>query len=279
MYTKMFNAKTNIYHITYTPEQKEVCVFFWGCNINCRGCYCKRRIYSPMLKDFIGVHLEDPKEVASPPDRLLEMEEVVKVLDRYDFNTVILEGQEASVDPALPRLTEILHRRYDSRNILLTNAYRLPDLSHVDQVEVGLKAITDSLHRHYTGISNTQILKNIISIHNSGIKLFVESVVIPGYIDVDEIERVSRFIAALDKNILLVLLPYFKSGDNPWRRPTPDEMEEAADTAKKNLGNVFYFRGDEELKYEVISAFPVGIDSGISGAKAQPDRELALVGR
>ncbi len=146
-------------------------------------------------------------------------------------------------------------------------------------MEVGLKAITDSLHRHYTGVSNTQILKNIAGLHKSGKKTFVESVVIPEYIDVDEIERISRFIADLDKNIRLVLLPYFKSSVNPWRRPTPVEMEEAANIAKKNLGNVFYFRGDEELKYEVISAFPEGIVHSASGAEAQPERALALVGR
>lgn len=277
----MINTGTNIYHITYTPEQKEVCLFFWGCNIYCRGCYCKRRIYSPMLKDFVGVHLEDPKGDASPPERFLNMEDVIKVLDSYDFSSVVLEGQEAATDPALPRLAEILHRRYNSKNVLLTNAYELPDLSHIDKVEVGLKAITNSLHRHYTGVSNNQILENIISLHSSGVKFFIESVVIPGYIDKDEIERISRFIAALDKSILLVLLPYFKVSGNPWRRPTPVEMEEAASTVKKSLDNVFYFRGDEELKYEVISAFPEGIEYGspvVPAALAKPERELVLAG-
>jgi pyruvate-formate lyase-activating enzyme len=273
----MLNTSTNIYHIAYTPELKEVCLFFWGCNIDCRGCYCKRRIYSPMLKDWIGAHLEDPDGVVPPPNRFLNVNELVNILDGYDFTSVILEGQEASIDPALPLVAEILHERYDSCNTLLTNAYELTDLSHVDQVEIGLKAITDSLHQHYTGASNARILRNIVNLHKSGTKMFIESVLIPGYIDVDEVERISKFIAGLDRNIRLVLLPYFKSSDNPWRRPSPAEMEEAADIAKKSLGNVFFFRGDEELKYEVSSAYPVGIGRVVT-AEAQPERALAPVG-
>jgi pyruvate-formate lyase-activating enzyme len=273
----MPDTKTNIYHIAYTPELKEVCLFFWGCNIDCRGCYCKRRIYSPMLKDWLGAHLEDPNGVATPPQRFLNIDELVNILDGYDFSSVILEGQEASIDTALPRVAEVLHQRYNSRNTLLTNAYQLTDLSHIDQVEVGLKTITDSLHRHYTGVSNARILKNIATLYNSGADLFVEAVLIPDYIHFNEIERISRFIAGLDSNIRLVLLPYFKSSDNPWRRPTPAEMEKAANIAKKNLNNVFFFRGDEELKYEVSSAFPVGIGH-VATAEAQPERILMPVG-
>ena len=62
---------TNIYHIYYAPETKEVSLMFWGCNINCRGCYCKRRIYSPMLKDFIGTHIHDDPGLAKPPEQFL----------------------------------------------------------------------------------------------------------------------------------------------------------------------------------------------------------------
>jgi pyruvate-formate lyase-activating enzyme len=232
-----------------------------------------------MLKDFVGAHLEDPKGEASPPERFLDMEELIEVLDGYDFNSVVIEGQEASCDPVLPQITKMLHKRYGSRNTLLTNGYELPDLSHVDQVEIGLKAITNSLHYHYTGVSNNQILKNIESLYKSGKKIFIEAVLIPEYIDTDEIERISRFIANLDKDILFILLPYFKSGDNPWRRPTPTEMEEAADIAKKHLNKVFFFRGDEELKYEVISAFPEGIEEILSGPEVLVEKALSLAGR
>jgi pyruvate-formate lyase-activating enzyme len=252
----MLNTSTNIYHIAYTPELKEVCLFFWGCNIDCRGCYCKRRIYSPMLKDWIGAHLEDPDGVVPPPNRFLNVNELVNILDGYDFTSVILEGQEASIDPTLPRVAEILHQRYGSRNTLLSNCYQLPSMKNIDKVEFGIKAVSDDLHRHFTGVPNHRMLNNFVRLYQQGMKLIVESVVIPDYIDIDETERIAKFIAGVDKDIPYVLLPYFKSSDNPWRRPTPAEMETAAGIAKKSLSNVFCFKGDEELKYEVISAFP-----------------------
>ena len=66
----------------------------------------------------------------------------------------------------------MLHERYGSRNVLLTNAYELPDLSHVDEIEIGLKAITDSVHRNYTGVSSVPVLNNIKKLHRAGKKIF-----------------------------------------------------------------------------------------------------------
>jgi pyruvate formate lyase activating enzyme len=256
---------TRVYHIYYTPETKEVSLMFWGCNISCRGCYCKRRIYSPMLKDFIGANVLDDPGLARPPERFLEFDEVFQHLDNLTIERVLLEGQEASLDPLYPKLTETLHQRYGSYNVLLSNCYKLPDLKHTDKVVLGLKAVTDKLHREYTGVSSEPILKNFIKLRQSGIDLLVESVVIPDYIGIAETELIAKQIAGVDKNIPYVLLPYFKAGNNTWRRPTPEEMDAAASAAKKHLINVFHFRGDEELKWEVVSVFPVGIGGPPAG--------------
>ena len=253
---KMINARTNIYHITYTPEQKEINLFFWGCNIDCRGCYCKRRIFSPMLKDFIDIHFEKPVGIASPPTRFLYLDEVIEILDGLDFNKAILEGQEASLDPLFPEITSILHTRYGSHNSLLTNAYNLPHLKHLDKIEVGIKAVTESLHREYTGISNSRILKHVNRIYDSGIQLIVDSVLIPDLIDRDETERIAKFIGDIDRNIPYAIIAYVNFCDIPWRRPTAEEMEEAAEAAKKHLNRVFFFRGNEEMIYEMTSVFP-----------------------
>ncbi|AII59020.1 MAG: radical SAM protein [Dehalococcoides mccartyi] len=256
----MNKFQTQIYHITYTPEQKQICLFFWGCNLNCKGCYCLRRIYSPMLEDFLGKHTDEPKEKANKPKYFLLLDELVNILSKYDFNSVILEGQEASLDPAYSIITKTLHEKFGSYNVLLSNGLQLPDLSHTDRVEIGLKAINDKLHTDYTGKSNSQILDNIRTLYKLNIDFFIESVVIPGYIDSEEIELISKFIANVDPKIVLILLPYFKSGDNPWRRPTPFEMEQIQTLAKKHLSKVFYFRGDEQLEHRVISLFPPQID-------------------
>ncbi|PKH45981.1 radical SAM protein [Dehalococcoides mccartyi] len=247
---------TNIYHIYYTPESKEVSLMFWGCNIRCRGCYCKRRIYSPMLKDFVGQHVNDDPGLAAPPERFLSLHEVMQELDKLDFERVLLEGQEASLDPEYAAITEMLHKRYGTYNVLLTNCYELPDLKDTDKVAFGIKAVSPELHLDYTDVPNQQILQNFYDVYKSGIDLVVESIYIPGYIDYHETENMAKFLSSINKDIPYVLLPYFKAGNNVWRRPTPMEMENAAEVAKKYMSNVYHFRGDEEIKQEVLSVFP-----------------------
>lgn len=251
--------KTNIYHIVYTPETKEASLFFWGCNIDCRGCYCRRRIYSAMLKDFrIDVGEND---LSRPPERFLDFEEVLQILDKVELKKVLLEGQEASIDPAYGYITETLHRRFGCTNTLLTNGYKLPDLTHTDMIEFGIKAIGDKVHRDYTGYSNKPILKNIVDTYNAGKKIFAEIVLVPGYIDQDETNSAAKFLGDIDPNIPMVILPYFQSGCNPWRRPTVAEMDSAAEGARRYLKHVYRFTGDEQLIYEVFCLFPKGVDT------------------
>ncbi len=247
--------KTNIYHIIYAPGMKEVVLFFWGCNFHCRGCYCKRQVYSPML-NFEAFLKGKPDTRALPPQTFLTLAEVEKVLEKLDFRSAVLEGQEAGQDPAYPRFTEILHRRFGARVTLLTNASKLPDLSYTDAVEVGIKALDDRLHREYTGVSNRNTLKNFDKLVAMEKAMLVDTVLIPGYIDATEIEHIAGHVAERDPDIPFILLPYFQSGDNPWRRPTFEEMDEAAKRAKKYLNRVFRFRGDEALKYPLYNVFP-----------------------
>ena len=118
-----------------------------------------------------------------------------------------------------------------------------------------LKAHTDTLHRQYTGKSNKKALENFIKLCQSGTKLRTESIFIPEYIDYAETENIARFIAAVDKNIPHRIDAYIPIGDNPWRRPTPQEIEKAASLARKYLLNVSCLTGNEDLKYEVSRIF------------------------
>jgi len=268
--------QTNIYHITYSEQNKEADVFFWGCNLFCRGCYCKRRIYSTMLKDFLGAHLESPTEIAGEPEEFLSFDEVMEILSGYDLKSIILDGQDASIDPAYPALTRAFHEKFGSFNTVLTNALVLPDLSDTDKVEVGIKAIDDNLHRHYTGLSNAPILKNVKRIYDSGKKLLIESVLIPDYIDAEEVEKVARFVASIDSEIPFVVLPYFQAGANPWRRPTPEEMEATAELVKKHLKNVFFFRGNEEPHFFTENVFPEFIEEKIKRNRSGNKERIAI---
>lgn len=247
--------KTNIYHITYTPELKEASLYFWGCNFECKGCLCQKIPYDPSLKENLVAHLEDPKGIAKAPERFLDFEEVMQILGELEIKKVMMMGMEAILDPQYTNLTKAFHEKFGSYNIVCSNLYEMPPLEHTDKVEVGIKAVTDSLNQDYTGKSNDRVKENFIKLCQSNVDLVVESVLIPDYIDAGEIERIAEFVASVEKDIFFVLLPYFKSGNNPWRRPTKNEIDEAGNLARKHLKNVYCVYGDEELKYEVVRIY------------------------
>ena len=204
--------KTNIYHIASTKQDKQAYLHFWGCGFDCRGCECKKAIWDYMLDETMIIHEADPKTIAMPPTEFLDFDEVIKILEELGSKWVLFEGQEASLDPLFPKITRELHQRLGTQNVLLTNAYKIPYLKDVDKICIGLKAFDENLHIDYTGKSNKRVLENFTKIYQSGIQMSAEIVLIPGYIDKEEIGRVAQFIAGVDNNIRLQIDGYFKAG-------------------------------------------------------------------
>jgi pyruvate formate lyase activating enzyme len=245
----------NIYHITYAPTVKTVHLHFWGCNLSCRACLLLKEIYDCHLEETRDGIFNKEKGIAETPQRFLGLEEVMRILERLEVRSVIFMGGEPAIDPELPQLAKTLHQKFKSHNILLTNGFKLVDLEHINEVVFSIKAVTDSLHRDYTGLSNKNALKNFARLNQSGIRLRAESIFIPDYIDFLEIENVAKFIGGVNKTIPYRIDAYIPVGDNPWRRPIPKEVEEAAAIAKKHLFNVSYLTGSEDLKFEVVRTF------------------------
>lgn len=248
--------QTKIYHIAFAEKDKQAYLHFWGCNLECRGCECKKAIWDYMLDNTMYIHAAIPREIAAPPTRFLELGEVVETIKQLGAKYVLFEGQEALLDSLFPAITRALHR-LGTRNVLLTNAYQMPYLKDIDKVSVGFKAFRDSLHIDYTGKSNKVILDNFVKIYNSGVELSAETVLIPEYVDAQEIGRIAQFIASVDKDIRLQIDAYFQAGDNPWRRPTISELDEAVVEAKKYLNNVYCLTGTAPREYRVVSIFPI----------------------
>ena len=245
----------NIYHITYAPTVKTVHLHFWGCNLSCRACLLLKEIYDCHLEETKNGIFNKERETAETPQRFLSLEEVMEILERLEVSSVIFMGGEPAIDPQLPPLAETLHHEFKSYNILLTNGFKLIDLEHIDEVVFSIKAVTNSLHRDYTGKSNMKAMKNFVRLNQSGVRLRAESIFIPEYIDHLEIENIARFIGGVNRAIPYRIDAYLPVGDNPWRRPTPQEIEEAASLARKYLLNVSYLTGNEDLKFEVLRIF------------------------
>ena len=242
----------NIYHITYAPRVKTIHLYFWGCNLSCRACLLLKEIYDRHLEKTKDSIFNKESKSAETPQRFLGLEEVMRILERLEVRTIYFMGGEAAIDRQLPQLAEALHQEFRSYNILLTNGFKLIDLEPIDEVVFSIKAVTDGLHRHFTGKSNKKALNNFVRLNQSDIRLRAESIFIPEYIDYTEIENIARFIAEVNRAIPYKIDAYIPVGDNPWRRPTPEEVEEAVTVAKRHLLNVSHLTGHEDLKFEVL---------------------------
>jgi pyruvate formate lyase activating enzyme len=111
-------------------------------------------------------------------------------------------------------------------------------------VKIDLKAVTDPLHVALTGASNRRTLENLaraaarIGERPEPPLLVVSTLLVPGYVDVEEVTRIARFLAGLDPSIPYVLLafsPQFAFGDLP---PTSRRHAEEACRAALDAGLV-----------------------------------------
>jgi pyruvate formate lyase activating enzyme len=97
-----------------------------------------------------------------------------------------------------------------------------------------LKAYSETLHKTLTGVTNTQTLENIARLgaqtnqRRDPPLVIVSTLLVPGYISVDEVRRIARFIADINPEIpysLLGFAPQFLMNDLP--RTSVNHAEEA----------------------------------------------------
>jgi pyruvate formate lyase activating enzyme len=118
-------------------------------------------------------------------------------------------------------------------------------------IKVDLKAYNEQLNIALTGVTNKQTLKNFVLFYQYAKQraqppfLIASTLLVPGYIEAEEVAKIAKFIAELDKNIpyaLLAFYPTFFMNDLPttsWRQAK--ECEQAALEAglkRVRIGNV-----------------------------------------
>lgn len=242
-----------VYHITYTPKLQEVCLYLDGpCNFSCRGC----------ITDW---HPEDChlRESHRIKNKTLKIEEVIFYLEPLVFKKVIFLGKEPTQDSDFFILAKILKESFSVYNVLITNGYEFVDPEIIVEVCVSIKAISKEIFKDFTGKDDPErVLENFKKyLKIARLKVRAESIFIPGYIDREEIERITKFIAELNP-----FIPYRIDGYIPcdtyltdrkdnFRRPTEDEMRRIKITAEKYLRNVSILHSGIKVKYEVTRIY------------------------
>jgi len=213
-------------------------VFFYGCNFNC--IFCQNSSHKNISYRF----------------RINSNEFIDYVLKNERISCICYFG--GSPEPHLPfaiNVSEkIIRERSDIRicwewngcgnENLVRRAAEISLLSG-GNVKFDLKAFTPELSIALSGVSNERAYENFEMIVNEFYHKREEPVItattllVPGYVDSIEIEKIAKFISDLNSEIpysLLVFHPSFYMSDLPI---TPRrQVEECYNTAKKYLKNV-----------------------------------------
>lgn len=200
-------------------SEKRCAIQFYGCNFRCKACFAP--------------HMDTYTEI-TPEGLLTETKQ-------FNIEEVMLAGGE----PTIYR-KELLSfiNLCNARTILSTNGSLLDtafitemENTCLDEVHIDLKAFTPELHEWYTGESNESVLNAIKLLNRSKLDFEVMTVFIPGIVDEEEIERIAEFLSGINTKIKYKIIRYIPVG-NISRRPTEEEIKEAASVAKKYLCNV-----------------------------------------
>ena len=118
-----------------------------------------------------------------------------------------------------------------------TNGSRLP-LADLDGANVGLKAWDEAVHLEYTGRPKQPIFDNFAAAFRAGLEMKANVVFVPGLVDLDQIEAIAAWLAALDPDIPFHVMGYIPVPGQPYPRPTEEQMEAAVAIAQRHLRHV-----------------------------------------
>jgi pyruvate formate lyase activating enzyme len=216
------------------PGCKNLAVFFRACSFNCLFCQ------NWTFKDWpVQPRSYTPEELAS-------------LVDRATACICYFGGDPAPQSPfSILASRRALERRGDVRICWETNGSENPSVMNTMAelalrsggiIKVDLKAISGRLHRALTGSSNEWTLENIRRLaalmpRRPDLPLLaVSTLLVPGYVDEEEVAEIARFLRGLDPGIpysLLAFHPQFFMGDLP---PTSRAHAEACYRAAVKAG-------------------------------------------
>ncbi len=209
-------------------------VFFGGCNFDCLFCqnYHHRRLVgiSSYLKDssyLLNLVDESVKCVCFfGGDPTPYMDFVIEASERIVAEKgvkVCLETNGSMSWPLLKRFFEVTR-------------------AHPGIVKFDIKAFSEELYLVLSGASGKETFQNIerslsfLKSNGFGHTISASTLLVPGYVDEDEVHGISNFLARIDPSIpysLLAFYPQYMMDDLP---PTPRSLAERCLKASKSAG-------------------------------------------
>ena len=210
--------------ISYLSLSDKITLLTYGCNFKCKYCFfkplsCKKYSANEILN------------------------KILEIREGYGLNKILIAGGEPTLQNDLPELTKLL--KDEGFYIMLsTNGYYLKDMLNkleVDEIHIDLKAYDENKHVYLTSCSNKKVLDCINYIGKNkdkfNFKVEIDTVLIPNIVDLDEIEKITKFLSNLD--LPYRITGYVKYNNNlNAEKPDEDKILKAKEIALKYLSNV-----------------------------------------
>jgi pyruvate-formate lyase-activating enzyme len=248
---------TKIYHIVQFTYDNSLYVFFKGCNFQCKGCILKQSIWDCHISNKEKHILQAINKI-----KFLSLSNFKALIKELNPKKAVLGGGEPTIDKKLLDIICLLNA-FDVESHLLTNGFILNrefikslENAGLSSICVSIKAYDKFLHQFYTGKPNKPVLDNFKLLNESKIKLMAESVLIPGLIEQDEIEKIAKFIAEVNPYIPYRIDGFIPINNTPWKAPSSKEVINASKLAKKYLKNVHFIHEKTKIKGKAINVYP-----------------------
>ena len=160
----------------------------------------------------------------------MRLERAVKVVTQYRQGLrtmkggLTISGGEPLIQYRfLSKLFPVVHER-GVHTALETNGYlgaRLTDddLSSIDLVMLGLKAIEPELHRRLTGMDTKPVHEFARRLAARKHPVWIRFVIVPGWTDnMEEVDRMAHFAASLGNIERVDVLPFHQMGRFKWEK-------------------------------------------------------------
>ncbi len=222
-------------------------VFLKGCPLSCWWCHNPEgQAHEPQVlkaMDRKSYKDETAGMLASADEIIREIEKDIIFYDESGGGATFSGGEPLSQPLFLEALLEKCRDR-EIHTAIDTTGFSGPDVfkrsvDRADLVLFDLKLMDDKAHQHFTGVSNTTIMKNLDIAANSKTPLRIRVPIIPNITDTEEnLSAIYRCLKSLPRLNRVDLLPFHRIAQKKYERldmanpmvdtqpPTDTRMEE-----------------------------------------------------